>query len=215
MVETAPARPTWKRKRHRSDSSTAPTSPTEVLIPQCWCALANAGVAWSSGVFGTHGRLTSAIALGLVVGKSVAIVTFAWLAVRSGLAVKPDAYSWRHLCGAGVLGGIGFTMSLFIASAAFPDPADRTAAKIIGYWCDRILGYRPHPTFGVVLDFFRQDAATTDPLDLVTDSTSNGQPQHVGVWHLNPPNTLSRHYTIARLRVAIGMLLCSPEFLRR
>jgi uncharacterized protein (DUF1800 family) len=99
--------------------------------------------------------------------------------------------------------------------AAFPDPADRTAAKIIGYWCDRILGYRPQPTFGVVLDFFRQEAAAADPLDLVTDSTSNGQPQHVGVWHLNPPNTLSRHYTIARLRVAIGMLLCSPEFLRR
>jgi uncharacterized protein (DUF1800 family) len=98
---------------------------------------------------------------------------------------------------------------------AFPDAADRTASNVIGYWCDRILGYRPQPTFGIALDFFRQEAAATDPLDLVTDSTNNGQPQHVGVWHLNPPNTLSKHYTIARLRVAIGLLLCSPEFLRR
>ena len=98
---------------------------------------------------------------------------------------------------------------------AFPNAADRTASNVIGYWCDRLLGYRPQPTFGVALDFFRQEAAATDPLDLVTDSTNNGQPQHVGVWHLNPPNTLSKHYTIARLRVAIGLLLCSPEFLRR
>ncbi len=50
--------------------------------------------------------------------------------MRSGIAVKPDAYSWRQLCGAGALGGIGFTMSLFIAGEAFPDPADYAAAKI-------------------------------------------------------------------------------------
>jgi NhaA family Na+:H+ antiporter len=93
-------------------------------------ALANAGVTWSAEVFRGHGRLMAAITAGLVVGKSVGIVTAAWLAVRSGIAVKPEAYSWRHLCGAGALGGIGFTMSLFIASAAFPDPAHYAAAKI-------------------------------------------------------------------------------------
>jgi len=54
----------------------------------------------------------------------------AWLAVRTGNAAKPDAYSWRQLCGAGALGGIGFTMSLFIAGVAFPDRADYLAAKI-------------------------------------------------------------------------------------
>jgi NhaA family Na+:H+ antiporter len=93
-------------------------------------ALANAGVAWSADVFRGHGRLTGAIVMGLVVGKSVGIVAAAWLAVRSGIAVKPDAYSWRQLAGAGALGGIGFTMSLFIAGQAFPDPADYAAAKI-------------------------------------------------------------------------------------
>jgi NhaA family Na+:H+ antiporter len=72
----------------------------------------------------------AAITLGLVLGKSIGIVSGAWLAVRSGIATKPDAYSWRQLCGAGALGGIGFTMSLFIASAAFPDSSAYSAAKI-------------------------------------------------------------------------------------
>jgi NhaA family Na+:H+ antiporter len=93
-------------------------------------ALANAGVVWSSDVFQEHGRLLLAITLGLVAGKPVGIVTAAWLAVRSGIAVKPDAYSWRQLAGAGALGGIGFTMSLFIAGLAFSEAADFAAAKI-------------------------------------------------------------------------------------
>jgi len=93
-------------------------------------ALANAGVVWSADVFRGNGRLLSAIVLGLVVGKATGIVAAAWLAVRSGIAVKPDAYSWRQLVGAGTLGGIGFTMSLFIAGLAFPNPADYAAAKI-------------------------------------------------------------------------------------
>jgi len=93
-------------------------------------ALANAGVAWSLGVFEGHGRLMLAIVLGLVVGKPVGIALAARLAVLFGIAEKPDAYSWRQLCGAGALGGIGFTMSLFIAGAAFPDRSDFAAAKI-------------------------------------------------------------------------------------
>lgn len=93
-------------------------------------ALANAGVAWSPDVFEGHGRLILAILLGLVVGKPVGIVLAARLAVWSGIAAKPDAYSWRQLCGAGALGGIGFTMSLFIAGVAFPDRAVFAAAKI-------------------------------------------------------------------------------------
>lgn len=93
-------------------------------------ALANAGVAWSTDVFQQNGRMMVAITLGLVVGKSTGIVTASWLAVRSGIAMKPEAYSWRQLIGAGALGGIGFTMSLFIAGLAFQNPADYAAAKI-------------------------------------------------------------------------------------
>lgn len=96
--------------------------------------------------------------------------------------------------------------------AAFPDPAQRSADNLIGYWCDRLYGYRPEPTRSTVVDFLRQNAAAGAPLDLVSDDTSNGQPAHTGQWNIND---LSRHYTIARLRTAVGLLLCSPEFLRR
>jgi uncharacterized protein (DUF1800 family) len=88
----------------------------------------------------------------------------------------------------------------------------RTSANIIGYWCDRILGYRPEPTCTVAVDFLRQNVAATVALDLVTDGTDNGHPAHTGTWNLN---NLSQHYTIARLRTAVGLILCSPEFLRR
>ena len=103
-------------------------------------ALANAGVAWSPDVFRGHGWLMAAVTLGLVVGKPTGMIGAAWIAVRSGLAVKPEAYSWRQLCGAGALGGIGFTMSLFIAGVAFADPADYAAAKIAIFLASLVAG---------------------------------------------------------------------------
>lgn len=97
--------------------------------------------------------------------------------------------------------------------AAFADPATHSADNLMGYWCDRILGYRPEPLRGVVVDFLRQNAAAGDALDIVSDSDDdNGNPTHLGVWDAN---NLSNHYTIARLRTAIALILCSPEFLRR
>jgi NhaA family Na+:H+ antiporter len=92
-------------------------------------ALANAGVILTTAVVHTHGSLMLAIILGLVIGKPVGIVLSAWLAVRFRIATKPVEYSWRQLTGAGALAGIGFTMSLFIAGEAFPNPADFAAAK--------------------------------------------------------------------------------------
>lgn len=103
-------------------------------------ALANAGVEFSLGVLAGHTRLITAIVLGLVCGKPLGIVLAAWFAVRTGVAAKPDAYSWRQLCGAGALGGIGFTMSLFIAGVAFPDRADYAAAKIAIFLASLIAG---------------------------------------------------------------------------
>lgn len=103
-------------------------------------ALANAGVVLALGPFETHGRLMLAITLGLIIGKPVGIVLASWLAVRFGIAEKPTEYSWRQLCGAGVLAGIGFTMSLFIAGEAFPDPADFAAAKIAIFAASLLAG---------------------------------------------------------------------------
>ncbi len=65
-----------------------------------------------------------------MVGKPLGILGASWLAVKSGVAVKPDAYSWRQLGGAGALGGIGFTMSLFIAGLTFKNSAEYAAAQI-------------------------------------------------------------------------------------
>jgi NhaA family Na+:H+ antiporter len=93
-------------------------------------ALANAGVTWSPHVFSENGRLMLGIAAGLVVGKPIGMIAAAWFAVKAGVAAKPEAYSWRQLVGAGALGGIGFTMSLFIAGEAFPQAEDYAAAKI-------------------------------------------------------------------------------------
>jgi NhaA family Na+:H+ antiporter len=59
------------------------------------------------------------VALGLLVGKPIGISILSWIAVKSGLAAKPDDVSWPQLIGAGCLCGIGFTMSLFIANLAF------------------------------------------------------------------------------------------------
>lgn len=103
-------------------------------------ALANAGVAWSPGVLDGHGRLMLAVILGLVLGKPTGIFLAARLAVKMGVAVKPDAYSWRQLGGAGAIAGIGFTMSLFIAGQAFPRPADFAAVKIAIFIASLVAG---------------------------------------------------------------------------
>jgi NhaA family Na+:H+ antiporter len=79
-------------------------------------ALANAGVALQPAA-ATHG-IAAAVAMGLVLGKPLGIVLFSWLAIRLGAAQLPAEVTWRSLLGAGCLGGIGFTMSLFIAGLA-------------------------------------------------------------------------------------------------
>ena len=103
-------------------------------------ALANAGLAWSATVLQGHERLVLAIVLGLVLGKPVGMFVGAALAVRLGVAVKPEEYSWRQMIGAGALAGIGFTMSLYIAHKAFPDESDFAAAKIGIFLASLIAG---------------------------------------------------------------------------
>jgi len=93
-------------------------------------ALANAGVALTGGVVSGRERLMAAIVVGLAIGKPLGIMVSTFLAVRLRIALKPVEYSWLQLAGAGALGGIGFTMSLFIAGQAFPVEADFEAAKI-------------------------------------------------------------------------------------
>jgi Na+:H+ antiporter, NhaA family len=70
------------------------------------------------------------IALGLLAGKPLGIVGATWLAVRSGLARGPEGASWGQIVGVGFLGGIGFTMSLFVGMLAFPDPGHAAQVRL-------------------------------------------------------------------------------------
>jgi NhaA family Na+:H+ antiporter len=93
-------------------------------------ALANAGVRLTGEIDGPLlTPVTAGVMLGLIVGKPLGIVLFSWLAVRLRLAALPSATSWGFLHGAAWIGGIGFTMSLFIAALAF-DGAMLAPAKI-------------------------------------------------------------------------------------
>ena len=70
------------------------------------------------------------IVAGLLLGKQFGISLFAWLAVKSGISELPERVTWRHIYGAGWLGGIGFTMSLFISELAFTDSPLVEVAKL-------------------------------------------------------------------------------------
>jgi NhaA family Na+:H+ antiporter len=85
-------------------------------------ALANAGVAFKTiTAAAATSSISLGIVLGLVVGKPIGIFVASWLAVRLGLASLPAQVGWRQILGVGALGGIGFTMSIFIASLAFTE----------------------------------------------------------------------------------------------
>jgi NhaA family Na+:H+ antiporter len=102
---------------------------TYLIIPLF--ALANAGVALSGDIGATLGSpISLGIILGLVIGKPFGITLFSWLAVRLGIAEMPTGVGWRRLFGASWLAGIGFTMSLFIGSSAFDNPALLDTAKL-------------------------------------------------------------------------------------
>ncbi|MEE4540111.1 MAG: Na+/H+ antiporter NhaA [Erythrobacter sp.] len=70
------------------------------------------------------------IAIGLLVGKQIGIVGFAFLAVKAGIATLPAGVGWRKIHGLSLLAAIGFTMSLFIGNLAFDDPALVDAVKL-------------------------------------------------------------------------------------
>ncbi|MFG0247161.1 MAG: Na+/H+ antiporter NhaA [Phycisphaerales bacterium JB052] len=89
-----------------------------VIIPIF--ALANAGIPIHGGV-GENLKDPAAIGiiLGLFIGKPLGIILLCWLACAMKIASLPRGVSWRHLLGAGMLGGIGFTMAIFIANLAY------------------------------------------------------------------------------------------------
>jgi NhaA family Na+:H+ antiporter len=91
------------------------------------------------GVADLFQPLALAVALGLFIGKQAGIFGATWLMVRTGLAKIPAGASWRHVYGAALLCGIGFTMSLFIGALAFPRRPDEVDAAKLGTLAGSLL----------------------------------------------------------------------------
>ncbi|MFT3847494.1 MAG: Na+/H+ antiporter NhaA [Propionivibrio sp.] len=95
-------------------------------------ALANTCIVIGADWFAELGSANSlGILAGLALGKPLGVTSVLLLAVAIGVCALPASLRWTHVIGAGLLGGIGFTMSIFITNLAFPDaPATVNAAKI-------------------------------------------------------------------------------------
>jgi NhaA family Na+:H+ antiporter len=95
-------------------------------------ALANTGIVihagWQQDLLSAN---SAGIIGGLVLGKPIGITLLSFIAVATGLCRLPVDLKWRHIFGAGLLGGIGFTMSIFITDLAFAhSPADNNASMM-------------------------------------------------------------------------------------
>ena len=95
-------------------------------------ALANTGICvgadWIRNVTSTN---SVGIMAGLILGKPLGVTFLCFVAVATGICRLPPDLSWRHISGAGILGGIGFTMSIFIANLAFVGDTETTNASKI------------------------------------------------------------------------------------
>jgi Na+:H+ antiporter, NhaA family len=101
-----------------------------VIVPLF--ALANAGISLSEDALrdALGSPVTWGVVLGLVAGKLLGILGSGWLAHRTGLATLPAGVSWWQWAGVAAVAGIGFTVSLFVASLAFDDPSLLDQAKV-------------------------------------------------------------------------------------
>ena len=108
-------------------------------------AFANAGVSLEGFTLAKlFAPVPLGIALGLFVGKQLGIYGASLLAIRAGVASLPEGATWRQLYAVGIIAGIGFTMSLFIGTLAFEDPAraaDVRIGVILGSLLSAVVGY--------------------------------------------------------------------------
>lgn len=93
-------------------------------------ALANTNILFVDGmVEGLFSAVGMGIVLGLIVGKPIGILLLSWLSVKFKICQLPEGANWTHIIGVGLLAGIGFTMSIFIALLSFADPDVVAVAK--------------------------------------------------------------------------------------
>jgi Na+:H+ antiporter, NhaA family len=142
-----------ERLRCASDDAQAPLArfmhllhPWVAFVILPLFALANAGVPITGGLASAFAGVGGAVALGLVIGKPLGIVATVLLVAKLGIAEKPEGVSTRQIIGAGCLAGIGFTMSLFIATLSFPNNDGQLLSNaklgiLAGSACSALLGY--------------------------------------------------------------------------
>ncbi|MBN1682376.1 Na+/H+ antiporter NhaA [Candidatus Bathyarchaeota archaeon] len=121
IAQVEPLIQKWERELHNFTSF--------IIIPLF--ALVNSGVNLSqTGISSLTNTISLGIITGLVLGKPIGITFFSWLAIKLKIASLPQGITWKHIVGVGFLGGIGFTMSIFISSLAFKIPNYISNAKI-------------------------------------------------------------------------------------
>lgn len=84
-------------------------------------AFANAGIELTGGFSPNFGLVTIAVFVGLIVGKCIGVFSFTFFAVKTKFVELPDGMNWKNLFALSILGGIGFTVSIFIAGLSFSD----------------------------------------------------------------------------------------------
>ena len=93
-------------------------------------ALANTNIRFENKMIdGLSSPLGLGIICGLALGKPIGVSLFSWLSVKLGMAKLPSKANWKHILGLGLLAGIGFTMSVFIALLSFSNPEYQIQAK--------------------------------------------------------------------------------------
>ena len=103
-------------------------------------ALANAGIQISDINQPIFQPVSLGILLGLVLGKPIGIIGATYLGYRLGWIKKPSSCTWKHIIGAGILGGVGFTMSMFISNLAFDNPDTLALAKLFIVGSSLLMG---------------------------------------------------------------------------
>ncbi|MBS7233368.1 Na+/H+ antiporter NhaA [Flavobacterium psychroterrae] len=120
------------------------TRPVNFIIMPIF-ALVNTNITFESAmVGGLASNLGLGIILGLFLGKPIGIFIMSWLSVKLKIAALPESTTWMHVLGLGLLGGIGFTMSIFIALLSFQDILHQNEAKfaiLIASTIAGILGF--------------------------------------------------------------------------
>lgn len=119
------------------------TKPVNFIIIPLF-ALANTNIQFQTGmVEGLFSNLGLGIVLGLLIGKPIGILLVSWISVKTKIGLLPRDANWLHMIGVGLLGGIGFTMSIFIALLSFVDPnliAEAKFSVLIGSILSALFG---------------------------------------------------------------------------